>query len=82
MAGSGLQAAQFMGQSPTLLVFYRQLICISYASWVMQKERVIPSAPAFTSHNPTQFLFILPSLGHSITQAELSRSSNTETVYL
>lgn len=48
----GLQAAQSMGQSPTLLVFYRQLICISYASWVMQKERITPSAPAFTSHYP------------------------------
>lgn len=48
----GSRAAQFMGQSPTLSVFYRQLICISYASWVMQKERVTPSAPAFTSHYP------------------------------
>lgn len=69
----GLQAAQFMGQSPTLLVFYRQLICI------MQKERVTPRAPAFTSHIPPLppcFLFIFPVSGHSIIQAMLLWTSN------
>lgn len=35
---------QFVGKLPTLLVFYGQLICISYASWLMQKEGVTPSA--------------------------------------
>lgn len=29
----GLQAVHFMGQSPILLGFYRELICISYVLW-------------------------------------------------
>lgn len=43
----GLQAAQFIGQAPTLVVFYRQLICISYASWVMQKRKSHSFCPCF-----------------------------------
>lgn len=66
----GLQAAHFTGQSTTSLVFYRQLICISYTStlYCVRTKTVTPSAPAFTSH---EALFILPVSGYGIRQGAL-----------